>query len=57
MARYCAVTVTVQRHGAVASDRAGWFSDDGELTQILPVGPRPDLHRVVSLAVVRGSPA
>jgi ketosteroid isomerase-like protein len=21
------VTVTVQRHGAVASDRAGWFSD------------------------------
>jgi hypothetical protein len=41
----------------MASDRAGWFSDDGELTQILPVDQRPDRHRVVSLAVVRGSPA
>jgi hypothetical protein len=43
-------------HGAVASDRAAWSSDDGELTQILPVDQRPDRHRVVSLAVVRGSP-
>jgi RNA polymerase sigma-70 factor, ECF subfamily len=42
---------------AVASGRAGWFSDDGELTQILPVDQRPDRHRSVSLAVIRGSPA
>jgi hypothetical protein len=41
----------------VASGGAGWFSDDGGLTQILPVGRRPDLHRVVSLAVARESPA